>query len=86
MSKRTTELAKDIKDLSFEDALNKLEEIVYKLESGDVNLEDSIEIYTKGTQLKQHCQKKLQSAQEKIEKISLSQSGDPSGTEPFDVD
>lgn len=86
MSEKKTALPEEIKKLSFEDALNQLEGIVSKLESGDVNLEDSIEIYTRGTQLKQHCQDKLQSAQVKIEKISLSQSREPTGTQPFDVD
>lgn len=86
MAEKPAKLPDGIKALSFEDALEQLEEIVSKLESGEVNLEDSIDIYTKGTQLKQHCQNKLQSAQAKIEKISLSSSGEPVGTQPFDAD
>ena len=49
----------DIKNLTFEEALSELEEIVEKLEQGDIDLEDSIDIYERGTLLKNHCEKKL---------------------------
>jgi exodeoxyribonuclease VII small subunit len=76
----------DIKKLSFEDAMKALEEIVSKLESGEISLEESIETYTRGTHLKRHCEAKLKSAQAKIEKITLDGDGKPKGTEPFDTD
>jgi exodeoxyribonuclease VII small subunit len=63
------ELPPDILKLSFEEAMRGLEEIVQRLEGGDVNLEDSIEIYTRGTQLKRHCEAKLRAAQERVDKI-----------------
>ena len=63
------ELPADIRKLSFEEAMQGLEEIVQRLEGGDVNLEDSIEIYTRGTQLKRHCEVKLRAAQERVDKI-----------------
>ncbi len=63
------ELPADIRKLSFEEAMRGLEEIVQRLEGGDVNLEDSIEIYTRGTQLKRHCEAKLRAAQERVDKI-----------------
>jgi exodeoxyribonuclease VII small subunit len=63
------ELPPDIREMSFEEAMQSLEEIVQRLESGDVNLEDSIEIYTRGTQLKRHCEAKLRAAQERVDKI-----------------
>ena len=53
---------KDIKELTFEQALSELEEIVEKLEQGDIDLEDSIDIYERGTLLKTHCEEKLKSA------------------------
>lgn len=59
----------DIGALSFEKALQELEAIVQKLESGGVELEQSIELYERGAALKAHCEAKLKSAQEKIEKI-----------------
>ena len=63
------ELPPDILKLSFEEAMGGREEIVQRLEGGDVNLEDSIEIYTRGTQLKRHCEAKLRAAQERVDKI-----------------
>ena len=70
----------DIEGLSFEQALEELEPIVQRLEAGDVALEESIEIYQRGSQLRRYCDTKLKSAQAKIEKIS------GSSTEPLDVD
>jgi exodeoxyribonuclease VII small subunit len=69
--------------LSFEAALAELEEIVRQLESGDVELERSIEIYERGAALKAHCEKKLQDAQLRVEKIVLSPDGQPA-SEPAD--
>lgn len=79
----------DIKDLSFEDALSELENIVSKLERGDAPLEESIDIYERGAKLKKHCEGKLKSAQLKVDKIVLAPNGDSSGnigTEPLDSD
>ena len=76
----------DITTLSFEQALTQLDEIVIKLEAGNVSLEDSIDIYTRGTSLKQHCESKLADAQAKIEKITLNEKGAASGTEPLDAE
>ncbi len=78
----------DIKaeDLNFEDALRQLEDIVRKLESGDVPLDQSIALYEKGEALRQTCQKRLDSAQVKIEKISLDRDNKAKGVTPFDAD
>ncbi|MCF6216588.1 MAG: exodeoxyribonuclease VII small subunit [Emcibacter sp.] len=65
----------DIIAMSFEDALSALEEIVKNLESGQVSLEESIDIYTRGTQLRQHCDNKLKDASARIEKITILQNG-----------
>ena len=65
----------DIMELSFEEALAELEDIVEKLEGGDVSLEDSIEIYTRGSLLKYHCEAKLRAAEERIEKVIISPDG-----------
>lgn len=67
MTKESDELAAEIKTLSFERALKQLEEIVQKLEKGQVDLEDSIAIYERGTALKAHCEAKLKSAEARIE-------------------
>jgi len=68
-------ISDDIIAMSFEDALSALEEIVKNLESGQVSLEQSIDIYTRGTQLRQHCDNKLKDASARIEKITTSQNG-----------
>ncbi|MDG2354981.1 MAG: exodeoxyribonuclease VII small subunit [Paracoccaceae bacterium] len=68
----------EIADMNFEEALQELEIIIEKLESGEVPLEETITLYDRGSELKKHCELKLQSAEEKIQRISLSQkaSGD----------
>jgi exodeoxyribonuclease VII small subunit len=74
-----------IDTLSFEDALRALETIVRQLESGDVPLEDSISLYEKGEKLRQHCQKRLDAAQARIERIVAGPDGTATGTQPFDA-
>jgi exodeoxyribonuclease VII small subunit len=76
----------DIKDMSFEQALKELETIVDRLEKGDVELEASILIYERGEALKIHCDTLLLKAEAKVEKIALNASGQPTGTEPLDVE
>ncbi len=76
----------DIKDMSFEQALKELEGIVDRLEKGDVELEASIRIYERGEALKGHCEALLRKAEAKVEKIALSANGQPTGTEPLDVE
>ncbi|MCB1516426.1 MAG: exodeoxyribonuclease VII small subunit [Hyphomicrobiaceae bacterium] len=74
----------DIKDMSFEAALSELEGIVSKLESGQAPLQESITIYERGEALKAHCEALLKAAEARIEKITLSKDGTPTGTEPLD--
>lgn len=81
-----TAVSKEISALSFEDAMAALEQVVAQLESGNAPLEHSIDLYTRGTQLKAHCEAKLQAAQAKIEKITLDENGQAAGTQPFDVE
>ncbi len=61
----------DIKNLSFEEALARLEAIVRELESGRTKLDDAVAAYEKAVALKQLCETKLKSAQLKIEKIEI---------------
>jgi exodeoxyribonuclease VII small subunit len=74
----------DVGTLSFEVALKQLEEIVTKLERGDVPLEESIAIYERGEALKKRCEALLAQAEERVEKIRA-QEGKAVGTEPFDA-
>ncbi len=75
--------AADISTMSFEAALLELEQIVVKLEAGDVALEDSIRIYERGAALRAHCEAKLKEAELKVEKIVLGPQG-AKGLEPAD--
>jgi exodeoxyribonuclease VII small subunit len=76
----------DIAGMSFEDAMRELESIVHRLEGGEIDLEASIDIYSRGTELKTHCEAKLKAAQSRVEKIVSDGAGNATGTEPFDVD
>ena len=58
-----------MKDLTFEESLEQLEEIVNKLEKGDVALDDAIDEFTKAMQLVKICNEKLNNAEEAIAKI-----------------
>ena len=75
MADNKNPLPKEIAALSFEDALRELEEIVRKLEGGQVKLDEAITAYTRGAQLKQHCEAKLAEAKTKVEKIVLAANG-----------
>ena len=71
---------KENESLSFERALEELEKIVKTLEGGHDTLENSIELYERGMQLKKICEKKLEEAVLKIEKVQLNASGAVQGT------
>jgi len=77
---------KDLKDMSFEEALAELEAIVETMESGQVDLNESIATYERGEKLKKHCEAMLKEAEARVEKITLSSDGAASGTEPLDVE
>lgn len=74
----------DIKDLSFEQALDELENIVNDLERGDVSLDKSIATYERGEALKKHCAALLKAAEDKVEKIRVGADGSAKGSEPLD--
>lgn len=75
----------DIRKLSFEDALQELEEIVRELESGSGDLDKAIEAYGRGVHLKRYCEARLKDAQAKIDKIVLDADGDLD-SEPLDAE
>ncbi len=57
------------KELSFEEKLNKLEEIVSELEQGNIDLDDAINKYTEAMKLAKECSKKLDDATKAVNKI-----------------
>jgi exodeoxyribonuclease VII small subunit len=75
----------NVDQLSFEDALKRLEEIVRTLEKGEAPLDQSIELYQEGDRLRRHCEARLKDAQARIEQIALGSDGKPAGLKPFDA-
>ncbi len=74
----------DVDQMSFEDAMKELEQVVGQLERGDVALDASIALYERGAALKARCEAKLKEAEEKVAKITLDGQGQPAGTAPLD--
>ena len=69
------------KEPTFEEALKSLENVVAKLESGEIKLEESIRLFEEGMKLSSLCQKRLDDADRKIEVLLRKPGGVVSGTE-----
>ena len=69
-------------EMKFESALEKLEEIVDQLESGDIGLDDSLKLYEEGTKLLKFCTAKLDEVEKKIE-VLVKDKGGKITTKPF---
>lgn len=63
------------KTISFENAMKKLTEIVEKLESGSLSLEESLKLFEEGSALSAHCYQKLEQAEQKIREIDGLENG-----------
>lgn len=72
-------------DMPFETALEQLEDIVRRLEKGDVALDESVTIYERGEALKRHCDSLLKRAEARIQRITLAPDGRAEGVAPLDV-
>jgi exodeoxyribonuclease VII small subunit len=77
--------AASIADMTFEQALAELEQIVARLESGQAPLEDSIRMYERGSALKAHCETRLEAARLRVEKIVVGAGGAPAA-QPAEFD
>ena len=77
-----TDAAAPNTDLSFEDALQRLEGIVSRLESGQAPLEESITLYEEGARLKTLCEERLKAAQLRVDKIVVGADGQAKGAAP----
>jgi len=75
----------DIAAMNFEDALAELEQIVRRLEGGQVKLDEAIMSYERGAQLKRHCERKLNEAQQRVDRIVIGPEG-AIGVEPAKFD
>jgi exodeoxyribonuclease VII small subunit len=76
----------EIGEMSFEQALKALEEVVRRLESGEAPLDESITLYERGDALRAHCQARLDAAQARIEAIVADRDGKAAAVRPFDGD
>ncbi len=74
-----------IAEMTFEQAMAELEQVVGQLERGDVALEASITLYDRGAKLRAHCEAKLKEAEEKVAAITLDGDGNPAGLKPLDA-
>lgn len=72
-----------VANMSFEAAMAELEQIVRRLESGEVSLEDSVALYERGHALRAHCEARLRAAELRVEQVSVGSDGQPVGTTPF---
>ena len=78
--------SESLEKVTFEDALQELEGIVASLERGEVSLDDAIAAFERGTQLKSHCQARLEEARMKVEKIKVPGAGAaPDSVSDFDI-
>ena len=73
----------DVTALSFEEALKELERIVARLESGEAQLQEAIDLYERGDRLRRQCAARLDAAQARIEAIRTDAEGRAAGTVPF---
>lgn len=65
------------KNSTFEENMQRLEQIVRAMEHGDVPLEESLKLFQEGTQLVESCSKLLDEAELLVKKISTDQNGEP---------
>jgi exodeoxyribonuclease VII small subunit len=73
-----------VDEMSFEQAMAELEQVLTQLERGDVALDDSIKLYERGAALKARCEAKLKEAEEKVAAITLDKDGNPTGLTPVE--
>ena len=86
MAKKGKEdIPEDIAAMNFEVALAELEGIVQDLEGGQVDLDASIALYSRGALLKRHCEAKLNAASEQVEKIVADSAGNALSSEPANI-
>ncbi len=65
------------KNTTFEENMQRLEQIVRAMEQGDVPLEESLKLFQEGTQLVESCSKLLDEAELLVKKISTDSNGEP---------
>lgn len=75
---------KNVKKISFEKSISELEDIVMKLENGDLSLEESIKYFQKGVELSKQCSERLDEVEKKISILIKNDDGNFE-EKPFDL-
>lgn len=76
MSEAKPEIRQEIEKLSYEEAMTRLEAIVKQMETGQVALAESADLYDRGMALAKHCSTLLNEMQEKVVKLTLDSQGE----------
>lgn len=71
----------EIEELSFEEALQRLEEIVSELDGGELPLEEALARFQEGSRLREYCERKLAEAEAQVEELlaEADETGDDAG-------
>lgn len=77
-------MTKDVKELSFEEAMDELENVVRQLETGRIKLDEAVNFYERGLALKKICEEKLTAAKAKIDILILDKNNNITGAQSFD--
>ena len=64
-------------NMTFEESMQRLEQIVRAMERGEVPLEESLKLFQEGTQLVTTCEKMLEDAQLQVKKVMVAADGSP---------
>jgi exodeoxyribonuclease VII small subunit len=73
-----------VNQLSFEQAMAELEQVVTRLERGEVALEEMVDLSRRGMELRKRCETKLREAEEKVAQITTDAEGNPTGSTPVE--
>ncbi len=71
----SAKFAEEVSKMSFEESIKQLESLVEKLETGGIDLDQSLEIYEKAVVLRSHCKEVLDDGQRRIKKILETSNG-----------
>jgi len=69
-------VTKKSEEVAFEEAVKRLEVILEKMNSGNISLDDSLKMFEEANQLIGSCQKRLSSAEQKVEKLIKTRQGE----------
>jgi exodeoxyribonuclease VII small subunit len=78
---KDTEIADELASLPFEAAMDELEEVVQRLDAGDVALEDSLEAFERGVRLVKLLHRRLDSVERRIEELAIDDDTEPSDSD-----